>query len=93
LKLIHKFYQIILTNPKQAISFFINTDYQKIPKNSLNFKVFLVSLYYKLNKVISLSDIMRDEFSDFIDFLKIIATDDYEQRIINVILERLNNDY
>ena len=73
--------------------FFINTDYQKIPKNSLNFKVFLVSLYYKLNKVISLSDIMRDEFSDFIDFLKIIATDDYEQRIINVILERLNNDY
>ena len=89
----YKFYQIILTNPKQAISFFINTDYQKIPKNSLNFKVFLVSLYYKLNKVISLSDIMRDEFSDFIDFLKIIATDDYEQRIINVILERLNNDY
>ena len=88
----YKFYQLILTNPKQTISFFINSDYLKIPKNSLNFKVFLVSLYYKLKKVISLSDIMRDEFSAFIDFLKIITTDDYEQRIINVILERLNND-
>ena len=41
----------------------------------------------------NLSDTIGNEFSAFIDFLKKITTDGYEQRIINVILERLNNDY
>ena len=89
----YKFYKIILKNPKHTINFFKNVDYLKIPAHSLNFKVFLVTLYYELNRVISLSDTIGNEFSDFINFLKKITTDDYEQRIINVILERLNNDY
>ena len=89
----YKFYKIILKNPKHTINFFKNVDYLKIPAHSLNFKVFLVTLYYELNRVMSLSDTIGNEFSAFINFLKKITTDDYEQRIINVILERLNNDY
>ena len=88
----YKFYKIILKDPKQTINFFKNADYLKIPKHSLNFKVFLVTLYYEFNRVISLSDTMRNEFNTFIDFLKKVTTDDYEQRMINVIFERLNND-
>ena len=88
----YKFYKIILKNPKQTINFLKNADYLKIPKHSLNFKVFLVTLYYELNRIISLSDTIRNEFSTFIDFLKKVTTDDYEQRMINVIFERLNND-
>lgn len=88
----YKFYKIVFKDPKRTIDFFKNTDYLKIPRKSLNFKVFLVTLYYELNRVISFSDTMGKEFRDFVDFLKDTKTDDYEQKMINVIFERLSND-
>lgn len=85
----YKFYKIVLKDPKRVISFFKNSDYLKIPEQSLNFKVFLVTLYYEFNNVINFLNAIENEFCSFIDFLKKANTDSYEKSLINVIYERL----
>ena len=57
-----------------------------------NIKI-LELLNFSILKEYSLFNSKVTDSYNLIDFLKIIATDDYEQRIINVILERLNNEY